>query len=280
VSHLRLRILSDIHFAESTSRVTRLEMIRPLLGDADQILLNGDSVDTRFVDTQPTAAEGRERFLAFIAAYGDRLTMITGNHDPDISTHHHAEPAGGRILVTHGDVLFPSVAPWGWEAPHVLAARAEHLARFPGTARDSLEALLEVSKHSSYATRHLSPAAMRDTGGSLVRFLRILSRVRRADKILGSWFRTPRLAADLAAVHRPAAELVVIGHTHYPGVWKRGDRWVINTGAFTPPFRALAVDFIQTRVEIRAIERRNGEFRTTSLVRVLEAGRDLRTPFF
>ena len=49
-------------------------------------------------------AAGREAFLEFIAPYRERLTLLTGNHDPDISPHHHLELAGGRVLVTHGDV--------------------------------------------------------------------------------------------------------------------------------------------------------------------------------
>lgn len=255
-------------------------MIRPLIDGAERTVLNGDSVDTRFIDQHSAAAAGRDRFLEFIAPFGERLTLVTGNHDPDISPHHHLELAEGRILVTHGDVLFPSVAPWGWEAAHVLAARTKRLAELPLAEHELLETQLGVCKHASYATRHLSPSALHEADGPMVRFMRLASRVRRADKILTSWFRTPNLAANLAAKHRPRAELVIIGHTHFPGIWRRQNRTVINTGAFTPPFGATAVDFVGDHVDVRAVVRTRDGFGVGRIVRTLRPDRDFTQAFF
>lgn len=269
---VRLRILSDLHFAEPASRITDLHMIEPLLDGPDHLIFNGDSIDTRFLATNPGMAAGRERFLEFIAPLGKRLTLITGNHDPDISPHHHLELAGGRVLVTHGDVLFPSVAPWGWEAPHVLAARQRRLAEIAPREHGRLETQLEVSKHASYATRHLSPSALHRTTGPWARLLHLASRVRRADQILAAWFRTPSLAATLAEHHRPSAEVIIIGHTHFPGRWRRGRRTVINTGAFTPPFAPRVIDFVGDRIELRRVVRTGGVFRLGATAHPLELG--------
>lgn len=277
---IRLRILSDLHFAEPASRIVDLSMVRPLFDGPEAFILNGDSIDTRFLEREPTMAAGREAFLAFIAPFGDRLTLITGNHDPNISAVHHLELANGRILITHGDVLFPSVAPWGWEAPHVIAARERRLAEIDPVQHGRLETQLEVCKHSSYATRHLSPTALAGTTSVRARLLHLLSRVRRADKILTSWVHAPSLAARLAERHRPGAELVIIGHTHLPGLWRRSSRWVINTGAFTPPLGARVVDFIEDRVEVRRVVARAGEFRIGGIAATLRPGRELTTPFF
>lgn len=280
MARVRLRILSDLHYAEPASRVLDLRSLTPLLEEPEQLVLNGDSIDTRFIDSDPSMARGREAFLAFIEPFRARLTLITGNHDPNISPFHHAEFAGGRILVTHGDVLFPAVAPWGWEAPHVIEARNRRLAELAADTHDHLETQLEVSKHASYATRHLSPTAGRPHASGGARLLHLFSRVRRADKILTSWLRAPSLAAGLAARFRPAAELVIFGHTHMPGVWSRDRRYIINTGAFTPPLDARAVDFVEDRVEIRRITRRRGEFRVGATLRTLRPGAELRAPFF
>lgn len=266
----RLRILSDLHFAEPATRIGALRQIAPLLDEPEQLILNGDSIDTRFVDTQPASAAGRDRFLEFIAPYRERMRLITGNHDPDISPHHHLEIDGGRVLVTHGDVLFPGVAPWGWEAPHVLTARAQRLAEIARDQHDLLETQLHVCKHASYATRLLSPSAGRSRDGALAQLLHLMSRVRRADKILTAWFHAPSLAATLAQRYRPAAEVVVFGHTHYPGVWKRRGRTIINTGAFTPPFGARVVDFVADRIDVRDVVRRGGEFRVGPVLHTLE----------
>lgn len=280
MGRIHLRILSDLHYAEPASRIADLRMIRPLFDGPERFILNGDSIDTRFLDKEPAMAEGRDAFLRFIAPFAERLTLITGNHDPDISPHHYLELAGGRILVTHGDVLFPSVAPWGWEAPHVLLARDRRLADIEPAYRDRLETQLAVSKYASYATRHLSPTALAGPTNTRARLLYLASRVRRADKILTSWFHAPRLAEELAARHRPTAELVIFGHTHYPGVWRRGSRRVINTGAFTPPFGSRVVDFVDDRVEVRCVVHRGGEFHIGRVAASFAPGRGLNAPFF
>ncbi|MSU71295.1 MAG: hypothetical protein EXS43_02985 [Opitutus sp.] len=41
------RILSDIHFGDRASRVHRLAQLRPLLHGVAQLVLNGDTLDTR-----------------------------------------------------------------------------------------------------------------------------------------------------------------------------------------------------------------------------------------
>jgi len=275
VPHVRLRILSDLHFAEPASRITDLRMIEPLLDGPGRLIFNGDSIDTRFLETNPGMAAGHERFLKFIAPLGQRLTLVTGNHDPDISPHHHLELAGGRVLVTHGDVLFPSVAPWGWEASHVLVARQHRLAEIAPQDHGRFETQLEVCKHASYATRHLSPSARQDSPGPWTRLLHLATRVRRADQILTAWFHTPTLAAKLADQHRPDAAVIIIGHTHFPGLWRRGRRTVINTGAFTPPFAPRVVDFVDDRIEVRRVVKTGGDFRLGPIVHQLELGREI-----
>ena len=95
----------------------------------------------------------------------------------------------------------------------------------------------------------------------MARFVHLLSRVRRADKILSSCFHAPALAATLAQRYRPNAQIIIFGHTHYPGVWTRRGRTIINTGAFTPPFGARVVDFVEDRIEVRDVIRRGSEFR-------------------
>src|SRR3954466_6212027 len=41
------RIFSDVHFGDRASRVDRLAQLRPLLDGVDQLVLNGDTMDTR-----------------------------------------------------------------------------------------------------------------------------------------------------------------------------------------------------------------------------------------
>jgi len=269
MSAIRLRILSDLHFAEPASRITTLMMLAPLLDTPERLIFNGDSFDTRFLKTDPISAAGHAVFSAFTAPLRPRLTLITGNHDPDVSPHHHLELAQGRVLITHGDVLFPEVAPWGWEAPHVLEARRHRLATIDPTLHDTLETELEVCKYTSLATSHLAPASLHQPPSFGLRIVHLLGRIRRADQILRAWMRSSQLADQLATRFRPQAQVVIFGHTHFPGVWQHGNRTIINTGAFTPPLGSRLVDFHDDCIRTRTIERQGGEFRPGKVIHEL-----------
>ena len=103
-----IRIVSDIHFADRSSRVGALDELRPLFVDVASLVLNGDTLDTR-----PGSDPGkRGEVLGWLAKAGPDVTIITGNHDPDLSSTHWAEFSEGSVFVTHGDILFDSIVPW------------------------------------------------------------------------------------------------------------------------------------------------------------------------
>ncbi len=53
----------------------------------------------------------------------------------------------------------------------------------------------------------------------------------------------------------PAARVLIFGHSHRPGVWQRGGRWVINTGSFALPCRPRAVRIVGDRLTFHKITR-------------------------
>jgi hypothetical protein len=91
--------------------------------------------------------------------------------------------------------------------------------------------------------------------------------------ILKVWQEFPALAASVSAAQRPAARVIINGHTHFQGVWRRRDgRTVVNTGSFCPPRGGLLVDLIDDAVVVRTIERSRGEFRPGQTIAQLHAG--------
>ena len=91
-----LRLLSDLHFRDSSSRLRRLEDLEPLLAGVDTLWLNGDTCDNQ--SGLPAAAVAE--MLAFFRGRVPVVRFITGNHDPDIScrplARHGRRPALGR----------------------------------------------------------------------------------------------------------------------------------------------------------------------------------------
>ena len=269
VSEHRIRIFSDLHFAEHGSRLHRLSMLEPLFEGVDRVVLNGDTLETRFLDVDAHGRELRGYFETFWREHQDRLEIIAGNHDPDLSPIHHLDLADGAILVTHGDIMFPEMAPWGWEARYFREEQERLLALEPNVRRGSLEARLAVCKRAVMNIRDLSPRFPERSSHPWRRRMRFLWSLRRIDRILRAWRETPSAAAALAEFYRPQAQVVIVGHTHRPGVWRVRNRTVINTGSLVPPLGALAVDLCGRHLEVRRIEVHRGSLQLGDCVQRL-----------
>lgn len=270
MSEPRLRIVSDLHFAEHGSHLNRLSALEPLFDGVDQLIVNGDTLETRFVDVDAHTRERKAEWQEFAATKGDQLLVIAGNHDPDLTDLYHVELAGGAILITHGDIMFPEMAPWGWEAKYFKDEQERLMALEPEAARATLETRLEVCKRAILNTRDLSPRYPRRSSHPWERRLRFLWSLRRVGEILKAWQRTPAAAAEIAAQYRPEAQVVIVGHTHRPGVWRVGKRWVINTGSLVPFLGAMAADVVGNRIEVRRYSLVDGAFKLGKLVRAFE----------
>ena len=256
------RILSDLHYGEHASRVRHLDRLLPLLAGADQLVFNGDTLDTRPSRNGAHSAACRAEVESFIRKQAPAATFITGNHDADISERHLLELAQGRVFVTHGDILFDNLVPWSRDAAEAGRRIAAERAHEPDPARLNVERLLEIHRRVARGIpqRHQSE---RNRLRFLTRYLAdTLWPPHRAFLVLAAWRTLPERAAALARRHRPQARFIVTGHTHRRGIWRRADgRIVINTGSFTFPLDPAAVDVSDGGVTVREIVLRSGEFR-------------------
>ncbi|WP_252510865.1 hypothetical protein, partial [Acinetobacter baumannii] len=71
--------------------------------------------------------------------------------------------------------------------------------------------------------------------------------------VLRAWIHGPTLAERFVAQHRPQVQCIVVGHTHLPGWWWRGERLVINTGSYLPGFGRTVVDVAGEDLQVRAV---------------------------
>ena len=111
-----IRIFSDVHFGDRASRVHSLAQLRPLCEGAAALILNGDTLDTRPGPDPDRSSRLLSEVRSFFAAVGVPATLLTGNHDPALSPHHACDLADGRVFVTHGDIFFDEIVPWGHDA--------------------------------------------------------------------------------------------------------------------------------------------------------------------
>jgi UDP-2,3-diacylglucosamine pyrophosphatase LpxH len=252
-----------------------VEALRPLWQGFDRVVFNGDTAETRARRSRDESQRRVEALREAASEDGVELTLIAGNHDPFVSEQDWVRLAGGAVLVTHGDLLHPAIAPWseGAEELEALHDQAlEHVADDP--AGPDAEEQAEATKIA--AARHWRQQLQAQfTRGDRTWLQRKFRQLRKAALVLYYWHVMPKRAHTFAAEHFPACRFFIFGHIHRPGVWPaapgRGDagaadpggrprRVVINTGSFHMPCRPRAVTLDGQAVCFFKIktDRRNG----------------------
>jgi predicted phosphodiesterase len=247
-------IISDLHLGHRASQIHDPEELAPILKEARSVIFNGDTVEMRTPVDRPVGRHMAAVVARLCHSIGCRATFINGNHDPAVSKVDHLDLMDGRILVTHGDILFLGVAPWSRQA---LAYRRIHLRALANLGPDALmnfEKLLLAAKRTSIKLQMIErPVTEHAKAAKLRVLIQQFWPPHRPFMILGAWLQTPTLAARLCDLFRPNARYVIVGHTHYPGFWKRGPVTVINTGSYVLHFGALAVLLDGESIEIRKV---------------------------
>lgn len=258
----RVRILSDLHFGDHASRVSRLAQLAPLLDNVQYLVLNGDTLDTR-PGPQPVHTEQcRAEITEFFPTKVGRVTYLTGNHDADFSPDHRLDLAEGRIFVTHGDVFFDDIVPWSHDAAFIGRRLAEEFRTLPVELHAHLDHRLALFRRVAAAIPQRHQSERNKLKYALHYLTDTVWPPQRILRIIRAWQNAPHRAAEATRRHRPDARFVVSGHTHRPGVWRMPDGLtVINTGSFCPPLGGCCVDVTADAVIVRSIATRAGEFR-------------------
>ena len=234
-----VRILSDFHLGHPVARILRTEHVRPLVSGAGTVIFNGDT----WQELDPPYAEKSRGMLEELREIcreeGADTVFLPGNHDPGWSGDGWAELAGGRILVTHGDAMMRAGSPWKRE---ILAAKTridELWAAYP-TAGHDVRARLDLAKRIA---RELCTVEQ-PFGKSLVqRVTDALVPPERAWRILEAWLFQGEAGAEFCERYFPRVEVLIAGHFHHVGCWRKMGRLVINTGSFMNPSRARWVEW-------------------------------------
>ena len=254
------RIFSDVHYGDRASSVLSIRQLRGLTEGVDSIILNGDTLDTRAGPHPGRTAERKAEILEFFSGTGAGITYVTGNHDPDISGCHACEFAGGEVLITHGDVVFDDIVPWGRDAGTI---RRRLLEAWPGPARDTstLEEQFAVWRRVAATIPQRHQSERNALKYALLFAADTVWPPWRIPRIFKAWRVQPPRIAALVRRHRPSARFVIVGHTHFPGWRTVAGVTVINTGSFCGPLGGLTVDLEPGRITLRRIRRVRGEYR-------------------
>lgn len=255
-----ITVLSDLHVGHPASHITDPDQLSPLFQDAATVVFNGDSVELLWLVNRDRALEQLDTLAQVCVKQGARPVFLNGNHDPVISSANYLSLCNGAVLVTHGDILFHEIAPWSREAKILGPEHSRILAEMDHEAHTDFEERLVAAKRTSLVLEMHEPRTAQRKWAGLAMALREGWPPWRAFRIVHYWVQTPRLVEELAERFGLPSRFVIIGHTHYAGIWKRGPRVIVNTGSYLPFSGRLAVRITPDRLEIRKVEWGQGQW--------------------
>ena len=246
-------VLSDLHIGHQASAVQSVDALAPLLVRGRTIIFNGDSFEMRRAVDRPKARRFVEELKSLLAESGVTGVFINGNHDPVVSEINHLECHDTAVLITHGDILFHNVAPWSLNERLYRVAHAKELERLSTEEQTDLATRLAALRRATTSYDISHPTAKPGIAGSLVHFLENTWPPWRPLSIIRSWAEVPGRAESFAKTYRPAARTLLIGHSHFAGIWERNGVRIINTGAAMNGFRPRGVRLIDGQMIVQRL---------------------------
>ena len=247
-------VLSDVHLSLWRSWKRRAEGLRGLWADAATVVFNGDTVEWSGQPGDMRYEAIRKHLISLCAADSAEAVFLAGNTDWPIGPSKHVFLAGGLILVTHGDVIFPEISPWQWHSHRLFLARQKALNGIPPGRRLTLEGQLDAVAHVHRRIKQRCENADKWTLAEWLRwrFPWYLA-LWQLGRSLGAWRAAPVLAARFVDKYAPQARCILLGHTHRPGLWREGHRTVVNTGSFQGPFHPWVARVEGSQVRIASV---------------------------
>jgi predicted phosphodiesterase len=248
---MRYLILSDLHLGHSGSRaVDALSALAKLAPRYDRVILNGDTFDREHAFELPGGKTIHPQDLAsLLGGRGHEALLLTGNHDPDISTQHYFFAEEPGFLAMHGDYIFMRSAPWGDIEKQMAGDVAARMAALPPTAHyfDRLHEFRAVQAH--WGMKIIEQDRLRGRS-ALFYLLRQFLPPTRPFRVAWYVLNWPKLLMQAAQPLPVAPRVLAIGHTHRPGQWNFSGLRILNTGSHMPLSRPYAVEVEGTEVRL------------------------------
>ena len=258
-------IISDVHVKNSNGWKEQIDGLREVWATAGTVVFNGDTVGTRETNNGTSAEEILKYISAQCAKDGTEAVFLAGNSDYFLDVTKHLLLAGGRVLITHGDVIFPQMSPCYDDAHLYKAARDSALQQMSQDLRNTLESQL-ASIREAVAELANSNSCENNNGSfsnRIQKLQRWLAKPRRGWAIIRGGQKMPSVAAKFTAQYTPEAKFIIIGHTHYSGVWSVADRIVVNTGSFSGFGKAAIVRITEAYLVVQKLVRKQDKFSRT-----------------
>lgn len=233
---LPIRFVSDWHLGHPGSQLQSIDQVEHLLAEVGTLVMVGDGREELVNGWRARADELWQNLQALCQERGVEFLALTGNHDPNASEEGWMKLADGRILATHGDMIYDTASPWSKE----LFAN-----------RKAVEDVLASHSCSCLKERWLCAREV----GILLRpdakmapnfwgYLKLAfwppERLLEIGKV---WGQFPREGVRFLERFSPETKTLICGHFHRAGRFRHGEREVWNTGSLMKLSKGFVIDF-------------------------------------
>ncbi len=254
------RVISDLHFGHPGTLFSEVDEVLPLLDGAHRVILNGDTTEECSRALRPRSEEMFAEFCAESSRRGVELLRIRGNHDASQDHLGALRLFGGKVLIIHGDACYHYGSPWSRWIPSLKEELDEVYFEFEKEGVNTLEDRLRLAR--AWARRYHPP--VKRTESKLAGILGILMSAAWpptvAWRLIKERAMTISRAVEFLDYFAPEAKVMIFGHIHRSGVYQRGEKMLINTGAFQPVAGRCVCDLDGEGITVRNVVRTGGKF--------------------
>lgn len=255
-----VRVLSDLHLGHSGTLINDVEQLAPLIEGAETIIFNGDTIEERCSAFYDRGQDMLGELDALCRRLGAAPVYLSGNHDPDAWEKSWVDLCEGEVFISHGHAVLKYISPWSRHAGKTARIIDELWEDFKDTDQ-SIEQRFELTRKSCHATEVYQPQLGRTLISKALTVAEEAWPPSRPLSIVRTWINVPEDARDFVTEYRPDARFFIMGHTHFPGIWKCGGLNVINTGAFFLLLNARTVEIADGQMTVHSVKmNRAGEF--------------------
>ncbi|MFY7816945.1 MAG: metallophosphoesterase [Akkermansiaceae bacterium] len=247
-------ILSDLHLGHKASVLDDVAALEPVLRGAGTVVLNGDTWQELALEFRDDGLRLWRDFQTLCQRLEVDIISLPGNHDPGNCDCDFLALAGGKIIVMHGDAVFPEVAPWSRMAMQKASELRQLIHAHP---QDLVEQRFALAREVS---RMLVPPTYPRKKNLLARVWDAITPPGRAWLMLRSWATMVSQTRWFAKRYFPSCEIMICGHFHRGGVWERDDLLVINTGSFMPPGGAYWCEWHDEYLRMGQLQKKSGRW--------------------
>ena len=233
---LPLRMVSDWHLGHPGSQIEKISQVSHLLHGVGTLVMVGDGREELVESWREKADSLWDELQRACEERGVVFVALTGNHDPGASPEGWMALDEGRVLVTHGDMVYETSSPWSRE----LFERRDEVQEVLST-RDCSN--LEERWHCAREIGCLLRPNAKMSPNFLAYLKLALWPPERLVEVGKVWAGFAKEGDRFLNQFAPEVETLVCGHFHRGGQFQVGKRNVLNTGSLMKMCRGFAADY-------------------------------------